>query len=225
MAKFKYGVKEVRDKRKRADWFSLLLIVGLIICIVSGISYALYLFIDATHISDASGVHITKNLSLAANDLRGKLYTDESRGIKDWMIHTDSVNGFEIKYPNDWETQKNTNSFLLLKKYQDNSSKSSLLLTTLEVGSISLEKGQIMKDAALKKGIIWQNDWKEEIIGGRNGVRTGKVKTTDGLYRDAIFWNNEQNGKVFYLEATYFTNQSIELENIFTNIIAEFKFI
>lgn len=225
MDKFKYGVAEVCDEKKHADWFSLLAVGSLVFLIVGGIVYAIYIFIGATRISDASGVHITKNLSLAVDDLRGRLYTDQSRDIKDWMIHNDQENGFNVKHPNDWEMQENTSSFLLLKKYKDSSAKNSSLLVTLEIASIPLEKGQSLRDAALKKGIVWKNSWKEEFIGGRMGVKTGKVKTVDGLDRDAIFWNDEQAGRVFYMEITYFTSQALELENIFTKIIAEFKFI
>lgn len=209
---------------------SIFAIIGLVFAVVGSISYAAYLFIDATHISDIAGIHISKNISLEINDLRGKLYTDEKRGIKDWIIHTDKVNGFEIKHPNDWEMQDGQQkNYLLLKVYKNSDTKSSSLLMTVEVGGNNEDDTEkSLENMAAKEGFAWQDDWKKEEVNGRTGVRSGKTKTADGLIKDAIFWETDQNQKSFYLEATYYTdnvNDAKYNEAIFDNIISEFKFL
>ncbi|HCO99802.1 MAG: hypothetical protein US57_C0007G0031 [Candidatus Moranbacteria bacterium GW2011_GWC2_37_73] len=213
------------DDHNKSHYICLLTLISLVFFIVMGIGYAIYLFVDAMPSSNVSGVHITKSLVLAVDGLKGNLYSDSSRGIKDWIINTDETNGFEIKHPNDWEVQNNANSFFLLKKYTDIRSRNSSLASAIEVGSISLGESESCEAAAGKKSIKWDPDWKEEMINGRMGVRTGKVKTAEGLIRDVIFWKNEEEGKIFYLEATYYTDKSTEFENIFKNVISEFRFL
>ncbi|KKP95169.1 MAG: hypothetical protein UR99_C0031G0005 [Candidatus Moranbacteria bacterium GW2011_GWD2_36_12] len=225
MFKHQNDVHKKYSDHNRAHCFLLMAIMLLVACIVAGISYGAYLFIDATHISNSAGVHLTKNISLTVDAIKGNLYTDESRGIKDWIVYTDNLNGFQIKYPNDLKLQKNDENILSLKKYLNNNSKSSSLSFSVNIGTLSLQSEDILREAAKLKGITLCIDPKEELFAGRMGVRTEKVKTEDGLVRDAIFWKDDQENKVFYLEATYFTDKTISCENIFENIISEFKFI
>lgn len=221
------------DGFEESSCLSILSIVLLVFFIVLGVGYATWIFIDATRISDISGVHITKNLKLAVNDFRGQLYTDKKRGINDWMIHTDKVNGFEIKHPNDWEMQagQQDNFLLFLKTYQNSNgdAKSKALLLTVKVKSITAGLGEKTSDSInLEEGFIEQADWKKEQINGRIATRTGKIKTIDSLFKDAIFWEPADGKKGFYLEATYYTDNVNDIkynEDIFNKIISEFKFL
>lgn len=225
MFKHQNDVHKKYGDHNKAHCFLLMAIMFLVVCIVAGISYGAYLFIDATHISNSAGVHLTRNLSLAVDAIKGNLYTDESRGIKDWIVYTDNLNRFQIKYPNDLQMQKSSENILSLKKYANSNSKSSSLSFTINVGTLSLQGGDILREAAKLKGITLCADPKEELFAGRMGIRTGKVKTDDGLVKDVIFWKDDQGDKVFYLEVTYFTDKTISCENIFENVISEFEFI
>jgi hypothetical protein len=219
------------DGLEESNRLSLFAMALLVFAVVTGVGYATYLFIDASGISDVAGVHITNSFSLAADDLRGKLYTDESRGIKDWMIHTDKVNGFELKHPNDWEMQATQKDgiFLFLRTYKKSDTKSSSLLMTVEVrGSDEKSEGKSLRDIIMEEGFIWQDNWKKEEMGGYSSTRTGKIKTADGLLKDAIFWTPAVGDKGFYLEATYYTdnyNDAKYNEDVFNKVISEFKFL
>jgi hypothetical protein len=221
------------DGFEESSCLSLLSIVLMVFFIVLSISYATWILIDATRIADISGIHITKNLVLAVDNFKGKLYTDKNRGIKDWMIHTDKSNGFEIKHPNDWEMQtgQKNNLFLFLKTYKNigSDAKSKALLMTVELKGLEEGVGgRTLQDIRAEEGFISQDVWKEEIINGRLASRTGRIKTADGLLKDAIFWKPVENQKGFYLEATYYTddiNDTKYNEAIFNNVISEFKFL
>lgn len=228
MFKYKHEAHKKYGEHSKSHCFLLVALMSLVFFIVVSIIYAAYLFIDATRIANVSGVHLTKNLALAVSDLKGNLYSDENRGIKDWMVHSDRQNGFVLKHPNDWEMreceQECEGVFLRLKKYEDSSINKSLI-SVIDSGVFSLEDGAGWKEIPAKKGISWDDSWKEELVAGRMGIRTGKVKTDKGLQRDVIFWKDEQKKKIFYLEATYYTEKSEGVENIFNKIISEFKFI
>jgi len=216
------------EESNRLSLFAMALVV---FAVVTGVGYATYLFIDATGIPDIAGVHITNSLSLAVSDLQGKLYTDESRGIKDWLIYTDKANGFELKHPNDWELQAGAKDgiFLFLKTYKKSEDKSSSLLMTVKVrGSDEASEGKSLRDIVMKEGFVWQDNWKKEEFGGRMATRTGKIKTTDGLLKDSIFLISAAGDKGFYLEATYYTdnyNDAKYNEDVFNKVISEFKFL
>lgn len=219
------------DGLEESNRLSLFAMAVLVFVVVTGIGYATYLFIDASRISDIAGVHITKNFSLVFNDLQGKLYTDESRGIKNWMIHTDKANGFELKHPNDWKMQvvKKDGNFLLLKTYKKSEDRSLSLLMTVKVrGNDEANEKKSLRAIIKEEGFVWQENWKKQELDGRLATRTGKTKTVDGLLKDAVFLTTTAGSKGFYLEATYYTdnyNDAKYNEEVFNKVIAEFRFL
>ena len=226
------NLKEPERFKKGSDSgsTSILAAIGLVVFMVVSIAYATYLFIDATHISDAAGIHVTGNLMLAINDVQGKLYNNPEKGIQNWMIHDDKKNGFEIVHPNNWEMQNGTNDeYLILKAYKALNVNTKSMIMSVEVGgSDEADSEKVLKDMASEENFVWSSNWKEEEINGRMGIRTGKTKTTDGLLRDAIFWAPTQNKKALYLEATYYTdnfNDAKYNEGVFENVISEFKIL
>jgi|GEM_PF-4797892 len=219
------------DGLEESNRLSLFAMALLVFTVVTGIGYATYLFIDASGISDIAGVHISKSFSLAADDFRGKLYTDESRNIKDWIIYTDKINAFELKHPSDWEMQTHPKEgiLLFLKTYKTSSSRNSSLLMTVEVRGIEQQESENSLKRILEgEDLAKQDSWKEMESNGRMGIRTGKMKTPEGLIKDAIFWKPVDGKKGFYLEATYYTdnyNDAKYNEMVFENVISEFKFL
>jgi hypothetical protein len=219
------------DGLEESNRFSILAMIVLVFFLVSGIGWATYLFIDASGVSNAADVHITKGLLLGVSSLKGDLYTNESLGIKDWMVHADNANGFELKYPNDWEvrTASPDGALLFLKAYKKSSNKSVSLLMTVETKeSDEASKDKSINAIASQEGFSWDDNWKEEEIGGRIGIRTGKIKTTDGFVKDSVFWKSVEGTKGFYLEATYYTNNindAIYNEAVFDKVVSEFKFL
>lgn len=208
------------NKTRGGEVITILAMTALVLFIVSGIMYGAYLFIDATRLPDFAGVHVTKNFVLAVKDAQGQLYSNEEKGIKDWVKRKDQENGYEIKYPIEWKSQVNSEGNFVIKDIYGNSKTNSLAMS-ITVGKIAVysDVNNVLKE----KGIKINSELKDQVISGKQAIRTGKVKAADGKSKDLILWKNDNN--VLLMEVVYFTEKTEDLEHMFENILSEFRFL
>ncbi|KKQ46307.1 MAG: hypothetical protein US63_C0003G0020 [Candidatus Moranbacteria bacterium GW2011_GWC2_37_8] len=211
---------------KEGESFIALAIIFFIMFIVAAVTFSAYLFIDLTHISNIAGVHVTKNLLMAANSAKGELYNNSEKGITNWRIYTDKNNGFEIKYPSEYTLQKNEDGsehLVTLKKSNLSPKGSDSLSSAIYVDIKNVGDNTSLKDELKEMGIEWNETWSQRDIGGRLGIRTGDVKDTDGREREVVIW--QFGGKIFSLEEYHFNEDSSLDRDLFNKIVSEFKFI
>lgn len=199
-------------------------LIMLVLTIVGGMIYSAYLFVDATHLSDIAGIHITKSFTLAAKDAQGNLYSNEAKGIKEWYIfEKDGI--FRIKYPNSFRFQENEDGSIMIKEFSSGSeSRSNALNLTVTVQTQALE-GKSIQEIAVAKGIAWNDQWKEEEINKRIGIRTGDLKGSDGITREYIFWKDIAGKNVIIFEGTYYLEKHVPCKTAFNKILSEFELL
>lgn len=199
-------------------------LIMLVLTIVGGMIYSAYLFVDATHLSDIAGVHITKSFTLAAKDARGNLYSNESKGIKDWYVF-EKEGIFRIKHPNTYRLQNNQDGSIMLKEFSGNTdNRSNALNFSITVLQQPLD-GKSIEEIMVAKGIEWNSQWKEETINGRNAVRTGEMKGKDGITREYIFWKDLENKNVVTFEGTFYMEKHEICKASFNKILSEFELL
>lgn len=194
--------------------------------IVLAVTYSVYIFIDLTHVSTAANVHVTKNLFLAGKRAQGKLYSNESKGISDWVVYGDKNIGFELKYPNEFRFQDSADCghLLIIKKFNKvsgNGSDSLSMAIYLDIRDVP--DNQSLRQTLEKAGVAWNESWRQQEFGGRAGIRTGERTDSSGVIKDTVYW--QFNGKVFSLEGDFYNMKSAENEKIFDEILSEFEFI
>lgn len=193
----------------------------LVFLIVAGISYAAYLFLGATHMSDAAGLHLTKSFQLAASDVKGDLYSNDARGIKDWMVYSDKNDLFEIKYPNNWKLQEGKESVTLKLFQANNDPRANALQMSIVVGAQSMLEPSF-KEFLSQRSIVWDGEWKESTVNDRAYLETGCIKMDGGLTKEIMLWGDKKKGKVIFLEATYFQEKHEAAKSLFHKIASEF---
>ncbi|EKD46916.1 MAG: hypothetical protein ACD_67C00018G0002 [uncultured bacterium] len=211
------------DGLEESNCLSISAMISLVVLMVAGIMYALYLFIHAMGISDIAGVHISKDLMLALKKAKGELYTNDAKGIKDWIIYKDDVSGLSIKYPNDLLVTKTVESELEFKKSgPSTASRRQSLAYAFLVGENEVPENSLAEDFMRNKYPEWTGELKTDFYGGKEGSRTGVFKSASGIYKDIVFW--KVGNKTVYVESRYYSEKNGEYESIFDNIISEINF-
>ncbi len=210
---------------KEGDSFIAIAIIAFIVFIVAAVTFSAYLFIDLTHVSNISGVHVTKNLLMASNEAQGKLYSNPEKGIKNWLVYSDKNNGFEIRYPGEYSLQKNDGGdhLITLKRNNLSSQGSDSLASAIYVDIKYVGDNSSLKEAVNEYGIEWNEQWVQQDLGGRPGIRTGEIKDASGAVKEMVIW--QFGGKIFLLEEYYFNADSQTSKDLFNKIVSEFKFI
>jgi hypothetical protein len=215
------------DLRSRTSGsFVVVAIICLTMTIVLAVIYLVYVFIDLTHVSNAANVHVTKSLTLAARKAQGNLYSNPEKGISNWVVSADKLNGYEIKYPDNLLVQRQPDSgehSLALKKFNLGPKGADSLLMAIYVDSETVSDKFSLRDEIKEKGLTWDENWRQQEIGGRPGIRTGVVRDEYGVSKELILW--QFGGKIFMLEADYFNTDSSEGSELFEKIVSEFKFV
>lgn len=199
---------------------SLFATMFLAVCIVGGISYATYLFIDATKIPDIAGIHITKNIMLAVESIKGNLYTNEEKGIKDWIVRKDEALGLTMKYPNDLVVEKTVDGELEFKKAGLNAnSKNQSLVYAFLIGEKSSSENSNVGEFIKNKYPEWNGKLGAGFFGGKEGFRTGMFKSESGIFKDIICW--KMGDKFVYAESRYYLEKNNEYAGLFDKVISE----
>lgn len=214
------------DERIKDGDFTAFAIIFLVLFIVTAVTYSAYLFIDLTHVPNIVGIHVTKNLAMAANRAQGKLYSNQEKSIKDWIVYTDRSNGFRLKYPSNLTLQKESASghYLVLRQNsasldEKSDSLSSLIYIDIKNNSDSMS----IKDQISGLGLVWKEEWQQNFFAKRPGIRTGEQKAQNGITKDVLVW--QFGGKIFVLGEDCFKEDSQEAGKLFDKIISEFEFI
>lgn len=210
---------------KEEDSFMAVAIMFFIVFIVAAVTFSAYLLIDITKVSNLSNIHVTKNLKMAASGAQGNLYSDATKGIKDWIVYEDKQNGFEIKYPSDYKFEKSsdTGHLITLKKSNGSIQGSDSLSSAIYIDVKQAGDNSSLKDELANMGVTWNEKWTQEEIGGRPGIRTGEVRDLDGMEKEIIVW--QFGGKIFSLQEYHFNEDAAKDSEIFRKMILEFKFI
>ncbi|NTW26748.1 MAG: hypothetical protein HGA36_00230 [Candidatus Moranbacteria bacterium] len=209
-----------KDGLGESSQLSILAMASLVFVLVVGISYAMYLLVDAMGISNASGIHVTKNMMLAVEGAKGNLYSNTEKNIKDWIVYKNEFDGYEIKYPNDLESNKNASgAFELKKTIPGGDPKQSSLLYTFMFSRIDEDVSVNVETFMQKRYPEWTGTAKRDVFGGKEGLRTGVFKSVSGIYKDVVCWKNES--KVLCLESKYYLENNADYVSIFDKVIAE----
>ncbi|EKE25114.1 MAG: hypothetical protein ACD_5C00289G0003 [uncultured bacterium] len=211
---------------KEGDNFMAIAIIFFIVFIVAVVTFSAYLLIDITKVSNLSNVHVTKNIKMAANDAKGNLYSDPQKGIKNWIVYADRQNGFEIKYPNEYEFERSNSEegrIITLKRKNASHQGTDSLSCAVYVDVKRTSDSASLKEELERMGILWKDEWKQEDIGGRSGIRTGNIKDSEGREREMVIW--QFGGKIFSLQEYHFNEDSARESETFKKIISEFKFL
>ncbi|EKE18891.1 MAG: hypothetical protein ACD_9C00205G0006 [uncultured bacterium] len=211
------------EEAKDSNCFSILALISLVVLLVVGVMYATYIFIEATGISNIAGVHVSKNIFLATKSAQGKLYSNEEKGIKDWIIYKDAAAGFVVKYPNDLEEGRTLDNELEFKKTnQSASSRNQLLLFSIVVGEDTNENLNDI-DFIKNKYPEWDGKLQRDILGEKEGLRTGVFKSASGIYKELVFWN--MGKRRIYIESRCYSENMGEHTDIFNKVISEFNIL
>lgn len=211
---------------KEGDNFMTVAIMLFILFIVAAVTFSAYLLIDITKVSNLSNIHVTKNMKLAASDVTGNLFSDPAKGIKDWIVYADKQSGFEIKYPSEYEFVKNYGDdgrMITLKKSNPNQRGTDSLSSAIYVDMRQANDSASLKNEVEKMGIVWNDAWVQEEIGGRPGIRTGVIKDLAGMDRELVIW--QFGGKIFSLQEYHFNEDSSKEREVFKKIVTEFRFL
>lgn len=224
LTKRKYKIEECETSEK--DCISgatgVFTAAMLILFMVATIVFALYEFVHISGISKLAGIHVTAPLKNVADEMiNGKIETIP--GYERWLRYHDDV--FEFRYPNDWTVQKSDDgkNTVSLKKYNATRQGSDSLAATVFMGFSDVPDDLSMKDILEKRGIVWNEEWKQEMFGDKPGIRTGEIKMESGIIRDSIFW--KFNSKLYSIEIDYLSDKIEADRTTFEKIIAQFKFI
>jgi hypothetical protein len=208
------------DGLEETTCLSLMAMIMLVVLTVVVVVYALYIFIGAMGIPDMAGVHITKNLMLSVKSMQGKLYTNDDKGIKNWMIYEDETNGTTVKYPNDFIVSKTSQGELEFKKDGPGmDSKNQSLLYAFVIGSSEEQENSITEEFIQKKYPNWNGVAESGFYGGKEGMRTGVFKSVSGLYKEIAYWR--VGNKILYVESRYYSEKYNEYADIFNKVISE----
>jgi hypothetical protein len=212
------------DNSNSVSYIPFLALFLIIIFLVGAITYALYVFVRISNLSNKANLHLSKNLVLAEKSIQGNLYSNEALGIKDWVIYRNESNHFEIKYPNDWEIvndeQKLFSARLLNKQTKGQSS----LAMNVSIGSIKIEDGSDFASTVKDNERELSSDRiTEEQVWGKNVLHAKKHQEESGFNGDTYYI--EMENEILYVRAQYYNANSIELEQLFQKIIEEFKII
>lgn len=207
---------------ERSNGFSLIMIGFLVLCIVVGVSYATYLFIDATQIPTIAGVHITKNLVLAFENIKGDLYSNKEKGIENWMIAEDEKDGFEFKYPNDGKYRSVLNGGEFVMYNSEKKDKQSLAMNVLVKRQYDGNR-DFAREMIESKGIKNGLDWKKSGVKDYDQAFVSIPSNGNDPEKELVLWGNEKN--LFLMEGTFYNKDKNEMEKTFQNIVSEFKII
>lgn len=205
--------------------FVTLAIILFTVFMVAAVTFSAYLIIDVTRVSNLSNIHVTKNLLMAANNAKGDLYSDPQKGIKDWIIYADRPNGFEIRYPSEYKLEKGNGEGQVIALKRSNLTPQGIdsLSSIIYVNINQSGDGTSLKDEAEKMGISWQDNWTQQEIGGRPGIRTGEITDSSGSKKDVILW--QFGGKIFSLQEYHFNENALKDDENFEKIVSEFRFL
>lgn len=210
------------DGPEESNRLSITATIALVVFMVVSIMYALYLFIQAAGISDIAGVHISKSLVLAVKNVKGELYTNEEKGIKDWFIHKDEKSGLVIKYPNDFLIGETTGKELEFKR-MGAGSRNKPLAYALVVGEVEVGENSMSEEFMRDKYPEWNGEGKKSFYGGKEGLKTGVFKSVNGIYKELVYWRI--GNKIIYTESRYYMPNHTEDEEMFNKIISEINII
>ncbi|KKQ52081.1 MAG: hypothetical protein US70_C0011G0033 [Parcubacteria group bacterium GW2011_GWD2_38_11] len=223
MLKIFFNKRYDTDGPGESNCLSIWALVALVSFTVVGVIYAAYLLVGATGITNVAGVHITKNLILAAKSAQGKLYTNQEKGIKDWIIYKDENLGCSIKYPNDLLLARTSDDELEFKKNGENlNSKQRSLLYAFVIRKKSIASSQSGQDFIKNKYPEWDGKFETGLYGGKEGWRTGVFKSVNGIYKEVVFWKLEE--KAVYVESRYYLENNGEYVEMFKKMISEITF-
>lgn len=217
--------KKMQKENKEGNLMVLAIII-FIVFIVAAVTFSAYLLIDITKVSNLSNIHVTKSLKMAANNAKGNLYNNPEKGIHDWIIYTDRQNGFEVKYPADYVLEKSKNEsgrVLTLKKSNNTPQGSNSLSSAIYVNIKNNADNSTLKSEIEAMNIKWNEEWSQKVIGGRYGIRTGRVTDGSGMEREVVLW--QFGGKIFTLEEYHFNEDSKKDMELFEKIVSEFRFL
>ena len=225
LTKNKYKVEECSVSEKDCVSGKVGVLVGalLVFFMITSITYALYMFIHASGLSTLAGVHITPPLKIAANEFTNG-NVESINGYDGWLTYKNDV--FELKYQDDWEMQEiNDGKHIVSFKKYNNSGRLGFdsLAATIFVGATPIPEGLSAKEVLLGKGVVWNNLWKQKIIGGKPGIRTGEFESESGVIKNMIFW--ELDGKLYSMEVDYLNANIIDTRSTFEKMVTQFKFL
>ena len=207
------------EAKKRDNYNSVVIftLIALVFFTIGVVVYSVYVFIRVTHLSDLAGVHVTQSLQNAADYMEGKAPAGNTHNPTTYKGDI-----FEFQYPDSLEFKKDS-GIVTLKEYNksdpNNFNSLAMLVTT---GEIDNPKNLPINNLLDSNNRSVPVSAKEIVVGGRSTLRTGKIRLSNGPITDTIYW--KLNGKVVYCSATYYDQNTTNLEIDFQNIISSFKF-
>lgn len=195
---------------------------ALVLFLVIAVTYVLYLFVRATKLTDIAGVHISKSIFLEYKSLKGELYTDQANGIENWIVSEDEVNGFRVKYPNDWQKQEDERGFIF-KKSKQGLQKTESLESVIHVEKLEGIDADAVESILIKENLELSDKQKADISNFSDQFRTGKTKAQDGLCKELVFCKS--NGNIYVMKVVYYLEDSVEFEKIFNTMVSQFTII
>lgn len=140
-------------------------------------------------------------------------------GYENWLTYRCDL--YEIKYPKDWELKDE--NYLIMRKFNRkmygyfDSLAAEIKIKQLE-NPENLELVEYLKKNNLQIGVK-----KEEVIGGKNALRTGIFKGPMGFTRRAVYLPME--GKILFLEAIFYNNTYEDLFGDYEKIVQSMIFL
>ena len=227
--------REKEEKREKVELYlrsksvafrdSLPLVSIIIIILFSAVAgmYAIYLFVDLTRINDVANVHVTQNIKLAARTIQGNVFNDPEKGIKNWMLHRDLENGFEIAHPEDWIMGDSSNHLFEIKRYNSQRSANESLAAIIQLDKLENPRGLSLVEFAANESGLKADTLRREEVSGKDLIRTGKRKEESGLAYSKIYWEREGNN--YCLKVVYYNQNNREAENDLNKIVSELKIL
>lgn len=216
---------EYRNQRAIKTWrynnLVLIVLIFSVIFVVAMLIYALFTFFHGSRLANIAGVHFSDNLKEAYHQIMsGKNVSEVGSvaGYENWLTYR--CDAYEVKYPEGWELKDE--DYLTVRKFNKKAYGYFDSLAA-EIKIKQLENPENLEIVEyLKKNNLQIGAKKEEMIGGRNALRTGIFKGPMGFTERAVYWPME--GKVLFLEAIFYNNNYEDLFGDYEKIVQSVTF-
>lgn len=195
--------------------FSIIFVVAVLVC-------TLYTFLHGSGLVNISGVHITGSLKEAYYQILDKKKFSEigsQPGYERWVTYRGRY--LELKHPGDWKLE-DTGQISIRKYNRKLYGYFDSLAVFIDIKELpnpdSLEIADFLKKNSLTAGKNIETE-----VGGKNALKTGAFKDSSGLEKRSIYWSME--GKVIFLDATFYNNNDNESLGDFEKILQSIKFL
>lgn len=195
--------------------FSIIFVVVVLVC-------TLYSFLHESGLVNISGVHITGSLKEAYYQILDKKKLSEignEPGYEGWATYRGRF--LELKYPGDWKLE-DTGQINVRKYNRKLYGYFDSLAVLIDIKELPNPDSLEITDF-LKKNELAAGKKTETEIGGKNAIKTGAFRDPSGLEKRAVYWPME--GKVIFLEATFYNDNNNEFLGDFEKILQSITFL